>query len=83
MTRVEAPSRDSVIAIVAAYRNRPPDSIPEQLDSLGVAWLVHEAERRFGIALDLDDDLLARMSTVTGAVEVLCAAGQRVPRADG
>ncbi len=83
MTGLETPTRDSVIAIVAAYRNRPPDDIPEQLDSLGVAWLVHVAERRFGIALDLDDDTLARMSTVTGAVEVLCAAGQRASRADG
>jgi hypothetical protein len=83
VTRAQAPGRDDVIAIVAAYRNRPPDSIPEQLDSLGVAWLVHEAERRFGVELDLDDELLARMSTVTGAVEVLCAARQRAPRADG
>jgi acyl carrier protein len=70
----EVPSRDSVIAILAAHANSPRAAVPEQIDSLGVAWLVYEAERRFGIALDLDDEVLASMSTVTGAVETLQAA---------
>jgi acyl carrier protein len=74
MTAGEVPSRESVIAIVAAHANRPPDSVSEQIDSLGVAWLVYEAERRFGIALEVDDEVLAGMSTVAGAVEVLQAA---------
>jgi acyl carrier protein len=74
MTAAEVPSRESVIAIVAAHANRPQASVPELIDSLGVAWLVYEAERRFGIALEVDDKVLARMSTVDGAVEVLRAA---------
>lgn len=76
MMTTEVPSREVVVAIVAAHANLPEASIPEQIDSLGVAWLLYEAERRFGINLDLDDELLARMSTVTGAVEVLLAAQQ-------
>jgi acyl carrier protein len=74
MTAIEAPNRESVIAIIAAHANRPPDSVPELIDSLGVAWLVYEAERRFGIFLELDDEMLAQLSTVDGAVEVLQAA---------
>jgi acyl carrier protein len=74
MTPTEAPNRESVVAIIAAQANCPPADVPEQVDSLGVAWLVYEAERRFGIILELDDDLLARMSTVDGAVEVLRTA---------
>jgi acyl carrier protein len=88
MITSEVPSREIVVAIVAARANVPEDSVPEQIDSLGVAWLLYEAERRFGISLDLDDELLARMSTVTGAVELLEEARLReaqrsVKAADG
>jgi hypothetical protein len=31
---------------------------------------MHQIEQRYG-ALDVDDDMIARMSTVTGAVDVL------------
>jgi acyl carrier protein len=83
MTATEVASRESVIAIVAAHANRPQASVPELIDSLGVAWLVYEAERRFGIALEVDDEVLARMSTVAGAVEVLQAAQRQGARAGG
>jgi hypothetical protein len=76
MTAAEVPSRKSVTAILAAHTGSPTAGVPEQIDSLGVAWLVYEAERHFGIALELDDEVLARMSTITGAVEVLQAAQQ-------
>lgn len=77
MITTEVPSREIVVAIVAARANVPEASYPEQIDSLGVAWLLYEAERRFGINIDLDDEVLARMSTVTGAVELLEQARQR------
>lgn len=77
MTASEAPTRENIVAIIAAHANRSPDKVPELIDSLGVAWLVYEAERRFGISLELDDELLARMSTVDGAVEVLRSARRR------
>jgi hypothetical protein len=81
MTAAEVPSRESVIAIIAAHAGRPGASVPELIDSLGVAWLVYEAERRFGIVLEVTDEALDRMSTVTGAVEVLQAAQQQGARA--
>ena len=74
MTRPATVSRDDVLAILADSGTRPPDVVSEQIDSFGVAWLVHEAERRFGAPLPVTDDLLAEMSTVTGAVRVLRAA---------
>jgi acyl carrier protein len=67
-------SREDVLAILAESGNRPLDVVTEQIDSLGVAWLVHEAERRFGAPLQITDDLLEEMTTVTGAVRVLRAA---------
>jgi hypothetical protein len=66
-----APGRDEVVAMLASYGNREPAAVRERIDSLDLAWLVHQVEQRYGTSLDLDDDLLARMSTVSGAVEVL------------
>jgi hypothetical protein len=66
-----APDRADVLAMLATYGDRQPEQVPEQLDSLELAWLVHQIEQRYGQPLDVDDDTLARMSTVSGAVEVL------------
>jgi hypothetical protein len=63
--------RDDVVAMLASYRDRSPADIGERVDSLELAWLVHQVEQRYGVVLDLDDGTLARMSTVTGAVTVL------------
>ena len=65
------PGREDVVAMLASYRERTPEQVTERVDSLEMAWLVHQVEQRYGIVLELDDDALARMSTVTGAVEVL------------
>jgi hypothetical protein len=83
MTAAEVPNRESVTAILAAYAHCPPSGVAEQVDSLGVAWLVYEAERRFGIMLELDDEVLDQLSTVTGAVETLQAAHRQGARAGG
>jgi acyl carrier protein len=56
--------------MLATYGDRQPEQVPEAIDSLELAWLMHQIEQRYG-ALDVDDDMLARMSTVTGAVNVL------------
>jgi hypothetical protein len=66
-----APDRDEVVAMLATYGDREPDQVHERIDSLELAWLLHRVEQRYGMALDLGDDELARMSTVDGAVEVL------------
>ena len=66
-----APSRDDVLAMLATYGERRPEDVAEGIDSLELAWLVHQLEQHYGVPIDLTDDDLARMSTVTGAVEVL------------
>jgi hypothetical protein len=37
-----------------------------------LAWLMHQVEQRYGVEIELNDGQYARMSTVDGAVEVLC-----------
>lgn len=56
--------------MLASYGDRRPEQVPEAIDSLELAWLIHQIEQRYG-ALDVDDDTLARMSTVTGVLGVL------------
>ncbi len=56
--------------MLATYGDRQPEDVPEAIDSLELAWLMHQIEQRYG-ALDVDDDMLARMSTVTGVVGIL------------
>ncbi len=62
--------RPDVVAMLATYGDRQPEQVPEAIDSLELVWLIHQIEQRYG-ALDVDDDTLARMSTVTGVVDVL------------
>jgi acyl carrier protein len=57
--------------MLATYGERRPEDVTEGIDSLELAWLVHQLEQHYGTALDLDDDTLARMSTVSGTLEVL------------
>jgi hypothetical protein len=64
-------SRDEVIAMLATYGDRSPEQVRERIDSLELAWLIHQVEQRHSLALDLDDDSLNEMSTVDGAVTVL------------
>lgn len=63
--------RDDVVAILASFHTRPVDDIPERIDSMELAWLVHQVEQRYGVRLELDDGQLGRMQTVSGAVDVL------------
>jgi len=62
--------RPDVVAMLATYGDRQPEQVPEAIDSLELVWLIHQIEQRYG-ALDVDDDTLARMSTVTGVVDAL------------
>ena len=70
----DAPDRSDVLAMLATYGDRQPDQIPEAINSLELAWLLHQIEQRYG-EFDADDDTIARMSTVTGAVDVLRRMG--------
>jgi hypothetical protein len=66
--------REEVIAMLATYGDRSPEAVRERIDSLELAWLIHQVEQRHSVALDLDDDSLNEMSTVDGAVIVLSRA---------
>jgi acyl carrier protein len=68
------PDRDSVVAMLASYGDRTPQQVLERIDSVELAWLVHQVEQRYDVRLDLDDDTLIRMTTVTVAVEVIAEA---------
>jgi hypothetical protein len=56
--------------MLATYGDRQSEQVPEAIDSLELAWLLHQIEQRYG-AVDVDDDMIARMSTVTGVLGVL------------
>jgi hypothetical protein len=56
--------------MLATYGDREPEQIPEAIDSLELAWLLHQVEQRYGV-IDFDDDTVARMTTVTGVLDVL------------
>lgn len=64
------PRRPDVVAMLASYGERQPEQVPEEISSLELAWLMHQLEQRYGV-LDVDDDMITRMSTVTGVLGVL------------
>jgi acyl carrier protein len=45
--------------------------VSERIDSIQLAWLVHQVEQRYGVEIELDEAQFTRMATITGAVEVL------------
>ncbi|MFG1810086.1 hypothetical protein, partial [Streptomyces sp. NPDC049040] len=63
------PGRAEIVAILAAFGDRPPDEVPEGIDSMELAWLVHQIELRYGGTVD--DAALVRMTSVSAVVEVL------------
>ncbi|MGY0236489.1 acyl carrier protein [Longispora urticae] len=63
--------RDCVLAMLASYGERPVDAVDERIDSLDLAWLLYEIERRFAVPVRLGDADLARIVTVDDAVAVL------------
>jgi hypothetical protein len=65
------PTRDDVLAMLASYGDRAPAEVREQLGSLELTWLVAQVEQRYGVELELSDEVFAGMQTVTGAVGVL------------
>jgi hypothetical protein len=71
VTRGGAPGRDDVVAMLAGLDGRPSDDVPERIESMELAWLVHQVEQRYGVRVELDQDQYSRMTTVSGAVDVL------------
>lgn len=65
------PGREEVVAILARFGDRAPEAVIEPIGSLELAWLISEVERRYGVLLDLSDEVMERMATVSGAVTAL------------
>lgn len=63
--------RDDVVAMIASLGDREVSEVGDRVDSMQLAWLMHQVEQRYGVEIDLNDGQYARMSTVDGAVEVL------------
>ena len=61
------PGRAEILSWLTGLGERPPGA--ERLDSMELAWLVHQVEQRYGV--ELDDDKLTRMTTVDDAVSVI------------
>ncbi|WP_211239405.1 hypothetical protein [Actinokineospora inagensis] len=64
-------SRQDVLEMVSGYRAQVSKGDSDDLDSLELAWLLHQTEQRYGVELDLEDADLSRMNTVAAAAEVL------------
>ncbi|GHF72613.1 hypothetical protein GCM10018790_58100 [Kitasatospora xanthocidica] len=70
----DLPDRAEVRTMLAAFGQRAADTVPEELGSLELTWLVAEFEQRYGLQLDLDDDGFGAVRTVDDATELLRAA---------
>ena len=81
MTRYppEPPGREEVVTIVAKLGDRTPDDVTEQIGSLEVAWLISEVEQQYHVTLELSDEALAQMVTISGAVAALADLLSGVP----
>ena len=63
--------RADVLSMLQPLNERTSDPGRERLSSMEVAWLVHQVEQRYSVRLELDDDQLAKLRTVTDAVQLL------------
>jgi hypothetical protein len=69
--RAPAPDRTEVIEMLAAFGQRSADEVPEQIGSLELTWLITKVEIEYGVTLELSDETLMSMTTVTSAVTAL------------
>lgn len=79
MTDKPSVARDDVVAMIASLGDRDAGEVGDRVDSMQLAWLMHQVEQRYGVEIELNDGQFARMSTVDGAVEVLREAIGAVP----
>ncbi|MFE2410391.1 acyl carrier protein [Kitasatospora sp. NPDC057904] len=71
MTRAGLPDRAEVVDMLAAFGQRAADTVPDELGSLELTWLIAEFEQRYGIEVDLDDERFAAVRTVDDATGLL------------
>lgn len=66
------PGRAEIVDWLAALGERPAGEVRERIDSMELAWLVHQVEQRY--ELELHDDQLDQIRTIDDAVRVLAEA---------
>ncbi len=71
MSQPGPPSRDEVIALLATFGDRSHDDVAEEISSLELSWLITKVEQQYHVMLDLSDQALAQMVTISGAVTAL------------
>lgn len=71
MNQGGAPGRDDILAMLASLDGRPAQDVPEVIESMELAWLVHQVEQRYGVRMELDSGQYGRMTSVSGAADVL------------
>jgi|HubBroStandDraft_1064217.scaffolds.fasta_scaffold1692975_2 hypothetical protein len=65
--------RADVIEMLASFGQRSAEDVPEQIGSLELTWLITKVELEYGVTLELSDDTLMSMTTVTSALTALRA----------
>lgn len=65
------PSREEIVAILARLGDRTSDEVTEPIGSLERAWLISEVEQQYGVTLELSDEVMEGMLTVSDAVTTL------------
>jgi acyl carrier protein len=71
MSQNAAPDRAEVIEMLASFGQRSIDEVPEHIGSLELTWLITKVESHYGVMLDISDETLASMTTVSSAVTAL------------
>lgn len=60
--------------MLASFGQRSPQEVAEEIGSLELTWLITKVELRYGVTLELSDETLAQMTTVSSAVPALRSA---------
>lgn len=71
MSTTQAPGRAEVIEMLASFGQRSAQEVPEHIGSLELTWLITKVESRYGVILDISDEALTEMTTVSSAVAAL------------
>jgi len=71
MSQGGVPGRDDIVAMIASLDGRSAQDVPDLIESMELAWLVHQVEQRYGVRLELDSGQYGRMTTISGAADVL------------
>jgi hypothetical protein len=68
MSQPQVPDREELVGLLAALGDCSPDQVAERIGSLELTWLITRIEQLHDVTLDLSDEELAEMTTITGAV---------------